>query len=101
WEASMPNRDGVFTITLANPVEVNPGLRSSMAITTLTVPSSGVILVWVFSAAVPTGCSDPTNGAYTQLDQVVTSSRWITVYGINAVAGTPTITVTCGSALLI
>jgi hypothetical protein len=100
-EASIPNRDGVFAITLANPVEVNPGLRSSMAITTLTVPASGVILVWVFSAAVPTGCSDPTNGTYTQLDQVVTSSRWITVYGINAVSGTPTITVTCGSALLI
>jgi hypothetical protein len=87
--------------TPITPVEVSGGTNLSMVISTLTFPAPGYALILVYSAAAPSGCSDPTNGTYTQLQQVASASRYLTLYGRTVIAGTPTITVTCGTANLL
>ena len=85
-------------MAIGTPVEVAGSPSASLAISTLAFPSASTGLVWVWSAAVPTGCSDPTNGTWTQRAQVTSSSRTLTLYSAAVIAGTPTITVTCGTA---
>ena len=87
-------------MTIGTPVSTSPGLANSLTLSmTYTAPGLGVI--YVFSADAPTGCSDPQNGTYAQVEQVVTSGRWITAYAANVAAGTPTVTVSCATANLI
>jgi hypothetical protein len=88
-------------MTIGTVLESGNIFPASSTGVTPTYPSAGTAIVVAFGAAASTGCSDPTNGTYTQCEAIASSSRFLSAYTASVVAGSPLVTVTCGSANLI